>query len=217
MRIENHVFQGCDSLTFIRLPRTLVLIGDNAFSGCSSLDAVYLPPTVTHIGGQAFCDCTSLRLCILPELIQHLGDRVFQGCNSRRLSTTSSNNLSKICCSTSVNSQSIQECIDTHGIERATEVNHQQMTALHILCANPHVTGGCIRTYLQLVPEAAEQQDSDGMTPFQRLCRNDVTLLSYRRTAAFLLSWHGGTVCCLPWCFDPQANMALQLVEHRRC
>jgi len=42
------------------------------------------------------------------------------------------------------------------------EVNDQQMTALHILCANPHVTGDCIRAYLQLAPEAAEQQDSDG-------------------------------------------------------
>ena len=40
----------------------------------------------------------------------------------------------------------------------ALEVDSQQMTALHILCANPHVTGGAIRAYLQMAPEAAEQQ-----------------------------------------------------------
>jgi len=192
MRIENHVFQGCDSLTFIRLPRTLVLIGDNAFSGCSSLDAVYLPPTVTHIGGQAFCDCTSLRLCILPDSIGHLRTRVFRRCN--RLSTAVRNNLSKVCYSTSVSPQTIQECIGTHGIERATEVDDQQMTALHILCANPHVTCDCIRIYLQLAPEAANQQDSEGMTPFEYLCRNDVNFLDGRDFSSLMIWWYH----CMP-------------------
>jgi len=69
----------------------------------------------------------------------------------------------------------INECIHTHGIQRATEIDNENMTALHILCANPFVTGDCIRAYLQLAPQAAEQQDSDGMTPFQYLCRNDIT------------------------------------------
>jgi len=44
------------------------------------------------------------------------------------------------------------------------------MTALHILCANPRVTGDAIRAYLQLAPEAAEQEDSVEMTPFEYLC-----------------------------------------------
>jgi len=74
----------------------------------------------------------------------------------------------------------IQECIHTHGIERATEVDEYQMTALHILCTNPHVTADCIRAYLQLAPEAAEQQDSDGMTPFQHLSRNGIAFLEGR-------------------------------------
>jgi len=58
------------------------------------------------------------------------------------------------------------------------------MTALHILCANPHVTSDCVRAYLQLAPEAAEQQDSDGMTPFHVFA--GMTLLS-SMTGAFLL------------------------------
>jgi len=109
---------------------------------------------------------------------------------------TVSNNLSKVCYSTSVTPQSIQECIHTHGIERATEVNDQQMPALHILCTNPHVTVDSIRAYryLQLAPEAANQEDSGGMTPFQHLCRNAITFLEDRSFSSLMAWWY----CCMP-------------------
>jgi len=167
-------------------------IGEEAFADCKSLEAVFLLPAITRIGDRAFGNCTSLRFCILPGPIDHVHRTVFEGCD--RLSTTVSNNLSRVCYSTSVTSQSIQECIDNHGIERATEVNDQQMTALHILCANPHVTGDCIRAYLQLAPEAAEQEDSDGMTPFQRLCRNGFAFLEDRSFSSVMACWYG----CMP-------------------
>jgi len=192
-RIEGLAFSGCVSLRFIRLSTNLEFIGTMAFNGCTSIDAVFLLPTITSIGNLVFKDCTSLRFFILPDSIEHLGHMVFYGRNSR-LSTTVSNNLSKVCYSISVTPQIIQECIDTHGIERATEVNDQQMSALHILCANPHVTGDRIRTYLQLAPEAAEQEDSDGMTPFHRLCRNDITFLEDRDFSSLLAFWYG----CMP-------------------
>jgi len=192
-RIGNSAFNSCDSLRFLRLSINLEYIEAWAFANCYSLDAVFLPPTITRIGNMAFGNCKSLRFCILPDPIEHGGDGVFEGCD--RLSTTVSNNLSKVCYSTSVTPQMIQECIDTHGIERATEVDDQHMTALHILCANPHVTGGdCIRTYLQLAPEAAEQQDSDEMTPFQYLCRNDITFFDDRSFSSLMAWWYG----CMP-------------------
>ena len=67
------------------------------------------------------------------------------------------------------------------------------MTALHTtLCANPHVTGDAIRAYLRSPPDAANAQDSDGMTPFQHLCRNDVTFLDERN---FFYNWlHAASV-----------------------
>ena len=111
------------------------------------------------------------------------------------LSTTVSNNLSTVCYSTSVTPPTIQECIHTYGIERATEVNDEYMTALHILCANPHVTSDCIRTYLQLAPGAADQEDSDGMTPFQRLCRNGFTFFLEDRSFPSVMVWW---YCCMP-------------------
>ena len=191
-RIEACAFYGCVSLRFIRLSTNLEYIGDSAFYDCKSVEAVFLPPTVTRIRDEAFQDCKSLRFCILPEAIDHASGKVFHRCN--RLSTTVSNNLAKLCYSTSVNAQSLQECIHTHGFERATEVDDQQRTALHILCANPHVTGDCIRAFLQLVPEAAEQEDSEGMTPFHYLCRNDITFLEGRSFSSLMVWWYG----CMP-------------------
>jgi len=94
------------------------------------------------------------------------------------------------CSSTSIAPQGIGGCFQEHGIERATEVDDQQMTALHILCANPHVTGDAFRAYLQLVPEASNQQDYEGMTPFQHLCRNDVSFLADRNFSSLMVWWY---------------------------
>jgi len=68
------------------------------------------------------------------------------------------------------------------------------MMALHILCANPHVTSDCIRTYLGLAPEAAEQQDDDGMTPFQYLYGNDITFFDDRSFSSVMAWWYH----CMP-------------------
>jgi len=86
----------------------------------------------------------------------------------------------KACFNTSVNPQRIGACLQEHGIQRATEVDNQQMTALHILCANPHVTGDAIRTYLTLTREAADMHgiecakgvDEDHVTALHILCSN---------------------------------------------
>jgi len=183
---------SCDSLKSIRLSLNLEYIGEQAFYGCTSLQAVFLPPTVTYIDDYAFKDCKSLRFLYVPESIDHLGDYVFLRCD--RLSTPVSNNLSKVCYSTSINPQMINECIQEHGIELPTEVDDEQMTALHMLCSNPFVTADCIRAYLQLAPEAANQEDSDGMTPFQYLCKSDVKVIEDRSFSSLMIWWYH----CMP-------------------
>ena len=71
----------------------------------------------------------------------------------------------------SINPPEIECCVQERGIERATEVDDQQMTVLHTLCANPHVTGDATRTYLQPAPEAAANaQDDTGKTGLHILC-----------------------------------------------
>jgi len=199
-QIEEAAFCGCVSLRYITLSRNLEFIGLAALKACKSLQAVFLPPTVTDIGNMTFCGCESLRFFYVPGTIEHIGIDVFWGCD-RLLTTvkykidedeedgevTTINNdevnewlmerhailpFHQACSSISITPQVILQ-----GIERATEVDDQQMSALHILCANPHVTDDVIRSYLQLAPEAATQEDSEGMTPFQYLCRNDIAFL----------------------------------------
>jgi len=192
--IGDDAFACCDFLTTIQLPRNLVSIGAYAFRDCKSLRAVYLPSTVTHIGHGAFQHCTSLRFFYVPAPIEHIGIHVMDGCD--RLLTTVQykrdydgmlNNhqvnvwlvhrhaylpFHQACSTTSIiPPQGIEACFRQHGIERSTEVDDQQMTALHTLCANPHVTGDAIRSYLQLAPEgAANVQDGTGKTGLHILC-----------------------------------------------
>jgi len=220
--IEDDAFECCVSLKSIRLPRNLVSISAGAFYGCRSLQSVFLPPTVTHIGNGAFRGCASLRFCNLPATIERRGIMIFPGCD--QLLTTvkyeydGNGNILRVdevhqwlmqryaslpchqaCFSTSVSPLTIEGCFQEHGIELTVEVDEYQMTALHILFANPHVTGDCIRAYLQLAPEAAEQQDSHGMTPFQYLCRNDITLFLEDRSFSSLMAlWYS--------CMPPQTN-----------
>jgi len=216
-RIEDGAFHYCDSLEFIRLPPNLEYIGDYAFQGCKSIKAVFLATTVTYIGDHAFKDCASLRYVhVPPEIIDQMGmgEEVFIGCDGLLLLASTFNfngeehgynddevhewlrqryaNLPfhQACFSTLVTPQGIAVCFQEHGIDRATEVDDQQMTALHILCINPHVTGDVIRAYLQLAPEAANQHDSFTMTPFQYLCRSDIAFLEDRSFSSLMIWWY---------------------------
>ena len=193
--IETFAFMSCDSLRFIRLSTNLVYIGYAAFYDCKSLEAVYLPPTITRIGDSAFRECALLRSFHMPEISNDIGNQVFEGCKRLLATINIDVNLEEYededdvviqrlmqqyanlpfhqaCFNTSVNPQRIQGCVQQHRIERATEVDDQQMTALHILCANPHVTGDCIRAYLQLVPATASIQKHAGKTGLHILCTN---------------------------------------------
>ena len=191
-RIEDYAFYECRSLRSIRLPRNLESIGVYAFAWCESLDAVYLPPTVTRIGDYAFKLCKSLKFFHVPEAIEHIGNEIILGC---RLLTAFNNNedynaiiinsyevnqwlmqryanfpFHQACSSIPITRQRIQVSIQEHAIERATEVDDQQMTPFLILCANPHVTGDGIREYLTSVPGAANEEDGTGMTGLYTLC-----------------------------------------------
>ena len=47
-----------------------------------------------------------------------------------------------------------------------------------------------ICAYLQLAPEAADQQDSDGMTPFQYLLKNELTFVGERNASSLTAWWY---------------------------
>ena len=82
------------------------------------------------------------------------------------------NFLHNLCWNPSVTASNIQQCIQQHhdGQERGRTNDLPQFTPLHLLAANPSVTGQMITAYLQLAPDVAVMQDSIGSTPLYMLC-----------------------------------------------
>ena len=221
--IEGPAFYDCTSLQAVSLPPTITNIGNMAFRNCTSLRFLFFPEAIGYpnIGYNILLRCSRL-LTTVKYKFDYLyedgydedvddyeeededehtinNDEVNQWLMQRYANLP----LHQACSSISITPQVI-----VHGIgrERATgtEVDEYQMTALHILCANPHahVTGDAIRAYLQLAPEAADQEDSEGMTPFQYLCRSaiDIEFLEEDRSFSSLMAW---------WysCMPPQTEM----------
>lgn len=61
----NHTF-----LESIRLPSSLIKIGDSAFSGCSALRKIYFQEGLEEIGFSAFKNCSELEEIIIPNSIK---------------------------------------------------------------------------------------------------------------------------------------------------
>ena len=164
-------------MVFFYVPEAIEYIGTDVVDGCDRLLT-----TVKYIFEYGYDD--------KDQLGQHTmnNDEVNQWLMQRHANFP----FHQACSSTHVSSQGIEGCIQEHGIERgATDIDDRQMMALHILCVNPHVTGDCIRSYLQLAPEAANQEDSEGMTPFQYLCRSDIIFFDERNFSSLVAWWYG--------------------------
>jgi len=202
--IGEWAFLDCSSLDGVFLPPTVTHIGDHAFGNCKSLRFFHVPDTIEHLGDHVVHGCHGLLASFNfnggynynNDEVNHWfnggynynNDEVNQWLMQRHANFP----FHQACSSTHVSSQGIEGCIQEHRIERgATDIDDRQMTALHILCANPHVTGDCIRSYLQLAPEAANQEDSEGMTPFQYLCRSDIIFFDERNFSSLVAWWYG--------------------------
>ena len=60
--IADAAFEVCEGLTAVKLPRkSLLYIGTNAFSNCSLIKSVKLPKTVISVGENAFSEDTSVK------------------------------------------------------------------------------------------------------------------------------------------------------------
>ncbi len=79
--IAPYAFRGCDLITEIVIPETVMKIGGAAFSGCTALVSVTLPNTVTALPKYAFENCTALTAVNL-ENITLIDDAAFWGCTA---------------------------------------------------------------------------------------------------------------------------------------
>ena len=103
--IGSYAFDGCSSLTSIKIPEGVTSIGYWAFYGCDNLEPklliydkgtkcygwvgnrekctdVLIPEGVTSIGDYAFYGCERLTNVNIPEGVTSIGDNAFRNCNS---------------------------------------------------------------------------------------------------------------------------------------
>lgn len=79
--IASDAFRNAISLNSVKLPKSLVSIGDRAFYGLASLKTIDLDPasSLAEIGGYALYDCTGLTSFTFPSGLSYLGDFALSG------------------------------------------------------------------------------------------------------------------------------------------
>lgn len=70
-------FYACRSLSDVRLPSSLIAIGDSAFQECTNLRKIVLPENVTDVGKCAFLGCRPLIDITIGDKITHIGSSAF--------------------------------------------------------------------------------------------------------------------------------------------
>ena len=80
--IGKSAFSGCDALTSVTIGSGVTSIGDSAFSGCTFLESVTIPGSVKSIGRKAFCGCDSLTSVTIPNSVTSIGQFAFESCYS---------------------------------------------------------------------------------------------------------------------------------------
>lgn len=80
--IGDDAFSGCQNLTSVEIPDTVMIIGDNAFAGCTSLKTVTIPEKMESIGKGAFIGCNSLESVTIIGKLYLIDKAAFSGCNS---------------------------------------------------------------------------------------------------------------------------------------
>ena len=80
--IGYHAFYGCESITSIIIPDSVIIIGDWSFAFCASLSSIIIPDNVTYIGDYAFYKCKSLKEINIPSSVFSINRWTFAWCES---------------------------------------------------------------------------------------------------------------------------------------
>ena len=78
--IASHVFRGCNGLTSIEIPNSVLYLGSSAFWNCRNLTSVTFGNGVKEIGASTFSGCISLTSLTLGSNIASIGDQAFLNC-----------------------------------------------------------------------------------------------------------------------------------------
>lgn len=80
-------FGGCEYLTNVSIPDSIISIGDRAFSGCTNLTSITIPDSVKYIGKRAFSGCTNLKNAVLSNALEYIDEYTFSQCTSLTMVT----------------------------------------------------------------------------------------------------------------------------------
>ena len=77
-QLPANLFQGCTSLSNVKLPSGLTSIGQQAFQDTTSLKTIEIPSSVTTINGSAFADSGLTTIDLSQTAITQIDNAVFQ-------------------------------------------------------------------------------------------------------------------------------------------
>lgn len=81
IEISSYGFYGCENLTSVKIPNTVIGIGDDAFMYCTGLTKVVFPDSVS-LGKRVFYGCDSLASLEMPKKMEILPPETFSSCGS---------------------------------------------------------------------------------------------------------------------------------------
>ena len=80
--VPSNLFRDCSLLEEVKLPNSVVEIGDGAFQGCSKLQSINLPSGLVCIEPYAFYGCRNLQELLVPDTVLEIGEHAFGWCSS---------------------------------------------------------------------------------------------------------------------------------------
>ena len=181
--IGEEAFGNCKSLRIINIPDSVQHLGINVVGGFNDLRAIEMAYERFDDQDQWLRNrYTPLHnLCWDPSVTAHdiqqniqqhiLTDEVQDLSNNRKDVKRSRKRCKpfyKLCCKPS-EADIIHER-KTQNEEKTRTNDKPQFTPLHLLAANPSVTGDMITAYLHFAPDVAVMQDNIGKTPLHMLC-----------------------------------------------
>lgn len=80
--IGNSAFESCSRLTSVIIPNSVVTVGEECFKGCSRLGYVEIGTSVETIGAEAFSSCENITSVEIPESVTSIGKSAFYECEN---------------------------------------------------------------------------------------------------------------------------------------
>ena len=125
--IASAAFRNQSAITEVKLPNSLITIGDYAFSFCSSLTEMIIPNSVTEIGSGAFHSCSKMTKVKLPDTLTEIKSSMFSRSGIKEIHIPSS--------VTKIGEWAFQSCDNLTSLEIPNSVTEIEQYAFS-LCRN---------------------------------------------------------------------------------